>query len=414
MWEDTSAHLESLRDRQALEALVVDNPDLERLEALLAQFNIFDAIGVARQELRHSDFLAFLLDPRQNHGLGDAFVKRLVQRAVMAAPDGHAPLTAIDLDVWSLHDIVVMREWRNIDILLLDEPHHLAILVENKIGSAEHSDQLGRYLRIVHDTYVGWKVLPLYLTPDGDTPSDQRYVAIDYGLVTEVVDGLAETRRSAMDPAVHTLMTHYARTLRRHVVSDSQIAELCRRLYGKHKRALDLIYEHRPDRQAQLYDLLAELVRGTPDLVPDVSSKQYVRFGVTAWDHPVLRSGTGWTKTGRILLFEFENAPEKLALGLYVGPGPAETRQLLVERARDHMPPFKVGKSSTKYHHSIYRRSFLLASDLEHPDWDQVEAKVRQRWQEFVTTDLPPMITSLNVSVIESEAVPAAPTPKSS
>ncbi len=54
------------KDLQALEHLVVGNEDLERLEALLDQFNIFEAIGVVNQELRHSDFLAYLLDPRGN------------------------------------------------------------------------------------------------------------------------------------------------------------------------------------------------------------------------------------------------------------------------------------------------------------------------------------------------------------
>src|SRR3954454_8015648 len=71
--------------RQALEAFVVDNTDLETLEGLIAQFNIFEAIGVVRQELRHSDFLAFLLDPRQNHGLGDTFVRRLLQKILIDA-----------------------------------------------------------------------------------------------------------------------------------------------------------------------------------------------------------------------------------------------------------------------------------------------------------------------------------------
>jgi len=57
-------------DLTLLEALIVDNPDLERLEALLEQFNIFEALGVVWVELRHSDFLAFPLNPRQSHGLG--------------------------------------------------------------------------------------------------------------------------------------------------------------------------------------------------------------------------------------------------------------------------------------------------------------------------------------------------------
>ena len=41
-------------DRKALEAFVVDNQELERLEDLLIQFNIFEAIGAVWQELRHS------------------------------------------------------------------------------------------------------------------------------------------------------------------------------------------------------------------------------------------------------------------------------------------------------------------------------------------------------------------------
>lgn len=66
------------KDLQALEHLVVGNEDLERLETLLDQFNIFEAIGVVDQELRDSDFLAYLLDPRGNHDLRDAFIKRLL------------------------------------------------------------------------------------------------------------------------------------------------------------------------------------------------------------------------------------------------------------------------------------------------------------------------------------------------
>jgi len=67
---------------QLLQALVVDNPELEELESLLEEFNIFEALGAVRQEARHSDFLAFLLNPRQNHGLGDAFARRLLQKAI--------------------------------------------------------------------------------------------------------------------------------------------------------------------------------------------------------------------------------------------------------------------------------------------------------------------------------------------
>ena len=86
-------------DRLELERLIVDNRDLERLESLLAQFNVFEAVSVVRQELRHSDFLAFMLDSRQTHGLGDAFLKRLLQGAIQRGSATSNPVSAIDLDV---------------------------------------------------------------------------------------------------------------------------------------------------------------------------------------------------------------------------------------------------------------------------------------------------------------------------
>lgn len=69
-------------DYKSLEEFVVGNSDLEEIEGQLEKFNIFEAIGVVRQELRHSNFLAFLLDPNQNSGLGQAFLKRFVQTAI--------------------------------------------------------------------------------------------------------------------------------------------------------------------------------------------------------------------------------------------------------------------------------------------------------------------------------------------
>jgi hypothetical protein len=63
----------------ALEGFLVNNPDLERLEADVSRLNVFEAMGVVRHELRHSNFLAMLVDPRQTHGLGSIFAKRLLQ-----------------------------------------------------------------------------------------------------------------------------------------------------------------------------------------------------------------------------------------------------------------------------------------------------------------------------------------------
>ena len=67
--------------RHALLSLVQNNPGLDYLESLLSQYNIFEAIGMVSQEIRHSAFLAFLLTPGQSHDLGDRFLKAVLRLA---------------------------------------------------------------------------------------------------------------------------------------------------------------------------------------------------------------------------------------------------------------------------------------------------------------------------------------------
>ncbi len=101
---------------EALQAFE-DDEDLQRLKVSQSRFNILDARGATHKELWHSDFLAFLLDPRQNHGLGDAFTKRLLGRAI---PE----LSEIE----SLEDVSVRREYRYVDILIQDEQQEISTM----------------------------------------------------------------------------------------------------------------------------------------------------------------------------------------------------------------------------------------------------------------------------------------------
>ncbi len=383
-------------ESQLLEGLVIDNPELEQLEELLDQFNIFEAIGAVRQELRHSDFLAFLLNPRQNHGLGDVFVKRLLQRALAQAPREALSITPVDFDIWSLDELTVQREWQNIDILLTDEPHQLSVIVENKIDSGEHSDQLERYWKIVQQQYPNHHLIGIYLTPDREGPSDERYLPLDYGAVSGLIEKLVDTRRSTLGADVRTLMIHYTQMLRRHIMSESEIADLCKRIYQKHQQALDLIYEYRPDRQSEIQGYLEDLIREKPTLVIDHSSKSYVRFALKEWDTPLLLEGSGWTRSGRILLFEFTNAAYSLKLRLYIGPGPEETRRRLFEIAQHNrqvfMPSLKTLYSKWT---TIFLKPWLSAKSYEEKDKEELKEEIRKHWGKFLATDLPQIESTL-------------------
>lgn len=376
--------------RAALEALVVDNDDLEELELLLGEFNIFEAIGAVRHELRHSDFLGFLLDPRSNHGLGDEFARLLLQKALTFDVDKQLPISLIDLDVWNLTEIEVYREWQNIDLLLVDKVHRLTVIIENKIGTSEHSNQLQRYRQIVDQQYPGWNIIPIFLTPDGDIPSDESYIPLSYSTVCKVLEGLTKKRTSTMGEDVRTLITHYTQMLRRHIVSESEIADLCQRIYKKHKLAFDLILEHRPNEQAQVIEIVKNLITIEPSLNLDTAAKTLVRFAPKEWYVPSLTQGQGWTPSGQMLLFEIYHRGDSLTVVLYLGPGPEEIRQSLFSMAQANVPPFRTqSKSLNQKWNSIFRKKLLQGKDYDDANLEELKIKLEKVWNEFIGNDLP-------------------------
>jgi PD-(D/E)XK nuclease superfamily len=380
-----------------LEALVVDNPELEKLEALLDEFNIFEAIGVVRQEMRHSDFLAFLLDPQQNHGLGDTFLKRLLQKALISASNSLTPITPIDLDVWSLDQVLVLREWRNIDIVLIDELNKLIIILENKINISEHSDQLRRYYEDSQQHYPNSKIIGLFLTPEGEMPSDDRYLPVNYGQICSLLESLLDSRASTLGADVLTAISHYIQIVRRHVVNESEMIELCHRIYRKHRKALDVIYEYRPDQQEEIREILEKVIQQSPHLKPDYSIKSYIRFTCSEWDIPDLLQGNGWTPSGRILLFEFYwNSLKDLKIKLTIGPGPLDIRQKLLNMALQKPSLFKPDskKLGNKWKF-IYNRTFLTAKSYEDVSDDELTEQINKHWNAFVQGDLQALRTAI-------------------
>ena len=136
--------------KKALERFVYDNLDLERLEAILDDFNPFQAMRWTRQEARHSAFLRWLLDPQETHGLGSYFLRTFIKRIAHRSAGLHPKVPSVfDVDSWSLNHTEVLQEWNNIDLFIKDDFDKFVLVVENKVDSTEHSNQLQRYRSLV-------------------------------------------------------------------------------------------------------------------------------------------------------------------------------------------------------------------------------------------------------------------------
>lgn len=155
-------------DLEALKAMQADVSELEHTENLLDRFNVFEAIGFIGQELMHSRLLAFLLDPNESHGLGTSFLEGFLQKVSESTDSVSLPSGGSDLRQATVRTEVPTGDGR-MDILLTDKASQWAMMIENKIATTEHSNQLDRYYRSMLEAGpgwdTGWNVACVYLTP---------------------------------------------------------------------------------------------------------------------------------------------------------------------------------------------------------------------------------------------------------
>ena len=105
MKQATKVGEENSDSLEALERFVVENDDLLQLESHIGRFNIFDALGITRVEIRHSNFLAFILDPAESHGQGQLFLRAVLMDFLKNATLELRPLSPIDLDGTDLRGV---------------------------------------------------------------------------------------------------------------------------------------------------------------------------------------------------------------------------------------------------------------------------------------------------------------------
>ncbi len=244
---------EKITDEAALQNLLLDMDCLDELLPWTSKLNLFDILKISRTEIRHSNMLSWLFNANENHGFGDLFTRGIVKRLV--ENDSNSRYNAFDLLLMDFYSFIVYREWKNIDILLVSSDEKQLIAIENKVGSLEHSNQLNRYREILEKEYPDYSKIYVYLTPDGDEPSDaENWDVLTY---SDIVDTLEILKKSAsLQSDVNLIIQNYIDIIRRDIVEDSELVEICNKIYNKHKKALDLIFENRIDTRSQVGDAI--------------------------------------------------------------------------------------------------------------------------------------------------------------
>lgn len=386
-----------LGDRETLENFILDNSELEKLEELTSKFNIFESLDVVRQEIRHSNFLAWVMNPNESHGIGDYFLKKfLLKTTSLANRRGLGGVTPIEIDSRDFAQATVQREWKGIDILITDEGSKFVCAIENKTESEEHSNQLYRYRTLVEKEFPDFTRQFVYLTPDASPASDDSYLNIGYSDVCDIIEYIVRVKSNLMADEVKMFLSHYTEMLRRRVLVKSEVQDLCKSIYAKHRKALDLIFEYKPDLQVEIHEHLTDLIKAETELVIDDSPKSNIRFGVKSWDVEMLQKGEGWTSSKRLLLFEFWNSINTLSLSLIIGPGDSAIRQLVYDIANRNTNLFtKANRKLTPQWFTIYSERFLTRSNYEDASIDTLKPQIEKKWKSFLSGDFRRILESM-------------------
>lgn len=231
-------------------------------------------LRVDQFEIRHSNILAWLLDPNETHQLGSFFLKKLLTRLVMRA-ENEGKGDGIDFLSFlysSFHDAEVSREVktntnRMIDLLVHVPSQKLVLVIENKFHAGESDGQLADYLAYARAEFgePGYTVLPIFLTLANEEPSDDSYLLLGYEDVLEIIEQQLEFSKETTSDTIYDFLSFYIEVLKEQLVHDAESVELALTVYEENKNAIDFLFLSQNDnfkKQAVykgLYKQLAKL-----------------------------------------------------------------------------------------------------------------------------------------------------------
>jgi len=334
-----------------------------------AEPNVFKIIGAEDRELHHSNFLAFLLRPKEKHPFGTSFF------------EGFCRATSLGLS--KPCDLDVQREHENIDLLVADKANELVVVIENKVYSQEGGDQLRRYRKTIEldETYRGWRKAYFYLSMTGEKPTGDpgHWKAIGYDIPARIITDLPRGHR--IPEALALVIRNY-----REIISGAHMTEkqdkLCERIIKKGESAVETLiqYSFSPKIEGALVCALVE------------GSKKY--------SLKILKTIDRKASSSFHVEFTSDSLPQGLFFQFYIyGGGYGIWLDLITWKQKNprlaksftefakRFEVFKVKGSDGGNWRSFYDKCFI-DNESGLSESERV-AKIVKEWNEFLSDDLP-------------------------
>ena len=243
---------------EEIESLLIGNEDFQDIETHLRRFNPIEVMGMSHMEIRHSAILGWLLDPSENHGLGDRILQAFLAKA-LSGEENPTTIKSLEILQSDYSTAEVRREWRNIDLAVIDPPSRTIFIIENKFHSKQRKGQLQKYyddissvfeaeLRHEGNEKMPWRIQGIFLRLSDEQPEDTiQYACMSYASVLVILQQALKSEQEALRPKIATFIQHYVNSLKGSLDMDEETNKLriaARKLYKQHKKTFDFIFEH--------------------------------------------------------------------------------------------------------------------------------------------------------------------------
>lgn len=297
---------------------LLKDPLYEKLSSKTEEPNIFKILGINHYEIRHSNFLAWLLNPNETHGLSEYFLSKFLQDILV--DDRASNISILELGFLTNGKIEIRREWKNIDLLIITD--RFTVCIENKIWTKESSHQLRDYKDIVENEFKKHRHCYVFLSPTGyDSSLPDIYINYSYERIISILEHIIEARQSALPASVVLYIKDYLSLIKKYIMANDESNQIAKELYLNHKELFDFVLENKPDFYDDFAIVLNQKVKDRKWILGS-KNKRYVRFTTPKIKEITLnyREANGWSNK-EAFLFEitFDN-PDKLLFLATVSP----------------------------------------------------------------------------------------------
>jgi len=248
-----------METKKVINRLIRDNREIEKLALLMKRFNPFQVLRADSHEIRHSNVISWLLDPCENHHMGDIFLKKIFEIFYYIGEDTGIRISKHkDFEGMAairrarFFDVIVEREKSNMDIVIISRKRKCIIVIENKTTTAGGEKQLQRYAEQLKRAHPGFNVTPGLLRlkslerKKAESSKAFKYIEITYNDIYDEIEQLLELHKNSMNEKVADFLKFYMESLDARLIRRSgRFADLCKYIYEGDKKAFQEIINHK-------------------------------------------------------------------------------------------------------------------------------------------------------------------------